>query len=73
MNMSAYQLGWHGRAKIYWTRALDDGKKMKENTREMREMLKTTPLKLKALAEGRPVPVTPTAPKTKPKTNETKK
>jgi tetratricopeptide (TPR) repeat protein len=68
-----YQLGWHERAKTYWTRALDDGKKMKENTREMREMLKTTPLKLKALAEGRSVPVTPTAPKTKPKTNETKK
>jgi tetratricopeptide (TPR) repeat protein len=74
-----YRLGWNERAKTYWTRALDDGKKMKENTREMREMLKNVPLKLKALAEGQPVPVTPTAPKTAPKTktktktNETKK
>jgi tetratricopeptide (TPR) repeat protein len=68
-----YRLGWNERAKTYWTRALDDGKKLEENTREMREMLKNVPLKLKALAEGHPVPVTPTAPKTKTKTNETKK
>jgi tetratricopeptide (TPR) repeat protein len=70
-----YRLGWNERAKTYWTRALDDGKTLEENTREMREMLKNVPLKLKALAEGQPVPVTPTAPKTKmkTKTNETKK